>query len=68
MGDSWSETLDGQMGQLELVATWASLVNYGEVRDAVREAIHMIRKRKEMHESLRATRAAFDARMKEQLA
>lgn len=36
---SWDDTLNEQISKLELIASWASIVNYGNCRDHVRMAI-----------------------------
>ena len=49
MGD-WRSVLDEKISDLELVASWASLVGYGRVRDLCRNAQCELRQAKERWE------------------
>lgn len=40
MNDSWIAVLEQKISQLELIASWASQVGYGNVRDDCRKAIY----------------------------
>jgi hypothetical protein len=53
--DSWIETLESKAMEIESLASWASIVGYGEVRDQLRIAksslIDWIESRKRMVEA-----------------
>lgn len=49
---SWDNTLNEKINELELIATWASIVNYGNCRDHVRMAISDLKRIKEDREEL----------------
>lgn len=40
---NWIDTLSQKKSELELIASWASIVNLGTVRDACRTAIYEIK-------------------------
>lgn len=41
--DQWSKTLQQKINELELIASWASQVGYGNVRDDCRKAIYELK-------------------------
>ena len=49
---SWEDTIREKISELELIASWASIVNLGSVRDHIRHATYELRKELEHRESM----------------
>lgn len=49
---SWEDTLREKISDLELIASWASIVNLGRVRDHIRHATADLKKELEHRESM----------------
>jgi len=59
---SWDDTLNEQIGKLELIASWASIVDYGRCRDHIRLAIADLKAHQERHEEMRKLSKEIDQR------
>ena len=46
--DSWNQVVEEKISELELIASWASQTNYGEVRDYCRRAIADLKEREKI--------------------
>jgi len=45
MNESWIRVVEQKINELELIASWASQVGYGNVRDDCRKAIYDLKYR-----------------------
>ena len=49
---SWEQTLQEKITDLEMLASWASIVGYGTVRDNIRTAIYQLEQQLELWEQV----------------
>jgi len=57
MSDTWLETLRRQQSQLRMIADWAAIVGYGEVRDHIRCAVASLERHIEFKQDMEAEKA-----------
>lgn len=60
--DNWTTELQKQIAYLELIASWASQVGYGRVRDHIRMATYELRQQIKMRQEMLDASKQLDLR------